>query len=66
MTSSSYHTKIVAQAIRLENNTKTGRSYLVFEILDPEFRQKIITSWSEDLDLEIDSENNLVLKDDSE
>ncbi|MAE87673.1 MAG: hypothetical protein CMB80_33375 [Flammeovirgaceae bacterium] len=46
-----YH--IVANAVRLEHDPKTDTFYLVFEITDEKFRNKIKRDWTQDIDLRV-------------
>jgi len=46
-----YH--VVASAVRLEHEAKTDTIYLVFEITDEEFRNRIKKNWTEDIDLKV-------------
>ena len=46
-----YH--IVAEAVRLEHEQKTDTFYLVFEITDEKFRNRIKQDWTQDIDLRV-------------
>ncbi len=46
-----YHT--VAVAVRLEHLPDKDRVFLVFEIIDEQFKQKIKTDWTQDLEVEL-------------
>jgi hypothetical protein len=50
-TRSLYHT--VATAVRIEHIPETDRVFLVFEIVDEQFKQKIKADWTQDIDLEL-------------
>lgn len=43
----------VAVAVRLEHNKNTDTFYLVFEITDEKFRNKIKKDWTQDIDLRV-------------
>ena len=43
----------VAIAVRLEHDPQTDTFYLVFEITDEKFRNKIKNDWTQDIDLKI-------------
>ena len=44
-----YH--IVAEAVRIEHEKATDTFYLVFEITDEKFRNRIKNDWTQDIDL---------------
>ena len=46
-----YH--IVAEAVRIEHEQKSDTFYLVFEITDEKFRNRIKTDWTQDIDLKV-------------
>ena len=43
--------KVVATAIRVEVDQKEDENYLVFQIKDEEFKNKIRKDWLQDIDL---------------
>lgn len=43
----------VATAIRIEHNERTDDVYLVFEIVDDEFKKQIKEDWMQDIPLKI-------------
>ena len=43
----------VARAVRIETDEKSGKLYIVFEITDEKFKQKIKNNWNEDMPLEL-------------
>lgn len=43
----------VARAIRMEIDNNTGDLYLVFKIIDEDFKQKVREDWMDDIKLEI-------------
>jgi hypothetical protein len=53
--------KVVAEAIRIEYEEKSDTVYLVFEITDNDFKNKIKKDWTIDIDLELENKK-LILK----
>lgn len=45
--------KTVATAVRVEYNPETDKLFLVFEVVDEQFKQRIKTDWSQDIDLKL-------------
>ena len=45
--------QVVAEAVRLEHDPKTDTFYLVFQITDEKFRNKIKKDWTQDIDLRV-------------
>lgn len=43
----------VARAVRIETDEKSGKLYIVFEIIDEKFKQKIKNEWDKDIPLEL-------------
>lgn len=43
----------VAVAVRIEHETETDRVFLVFEIVDEKFKQRIKQDWTQDIDLKV-------------
>jgi len=42
--------KIVAEAVRIEHEEKTGRLYIVFEVKDEKYKQDIKKNWMQDIE----------------
>lgn len=53
--------KVVAEAVRVEFEEKSGALYLVFEIIDEDFKKRIKQDWTADIELELDNKK-LILK----
>lgn len=49
--------KIIAQAVRIEQDTFKHEVYLVFQIIDEEFKQDVLKNWTQDLDLKLLGKN---------
>ena len=45
--------KVVAEAVRLEYEEKTGDLYIVFKIVDEQYKQNIKKTWTEDIEYQI-------------
>lgn len=45
--------KAVATAVRVERDDKTDTMYLVFQVTDEKFKQKVKKDWNQDIDLKI-------------
>lgn len=45
--------KVVARAVRTELESKSDRFFIVFEIIDEEFKSKIKKNWDDDIELKI-------------
>ena len=45
--------KTVATAARIEVNEDTGEMYIVFQITDEEFKNKIKKDWMQDIELKL-------------
>jgi hypothetical protein len=43
----------VARAIRMEIDPNTGDLYLVFKVVNEDFKQRVRDNWSADVDLQI-------------
>lgn len=48
---------IVAKGIRFEIDPATGKMYLIFEVIDNNYKEDIYKDWSKDEDLEIEGRN---------
>lgn len=44
----------VAKAVRLEENSKTDETFIVFKIIDTKFKQKVREDWNGDIELVLD------------
>lgn len=42
--------KVVAEAVRLEYEEKTGKLYIVFEVKDEKYKQDIKKNWTKDIE----------------
>ena len=42
--------KVVAEAVRIEYEEKTGKLYIVFEVKDEKYKQDIRTNWTKDIE----------------
>lgn len=47
----------VAKVIRVEHNPNTDKIYLVFEIVDESFRQRVKRDWMQDIDVKLVGRN---------
>ena len=54
-----YH--VVAEAVRVEFDEKSGAVYLVFELTDEDFKKRIKENWTSDIEVEF-KDNKLILK----
>ena len=45
--------KVIAEASRIEIDEYTGKVFIVFEVLDPEFKLKIKSAWTKDIEFKI-------------
>ena len=43
----------VARALRMEIDTLTGELYLVFKVIDEDFKQRVREDWEADVELKI-------------
>ena len=53
---------VVATAVRVEYNSDSDEVYLVFLIVDQDFKKRIKKDWTQDIDLELINKN-LVISD---
>jgi len=53
--------KIVAKAVRTELESKSNRFFIVFEIVDEEFKNQIKKNWDKDVELRV-LDKNLVIE----
>lgn len=42
--------KVVAEAVRIEYEEKTGKLYIVFEVKDGQYKQSIKKNWTKDME----------------
>jgi hypothetical protein len=42
--------KVVAEAVRIEYEEKTGKLYIVFEVKDEQYKQTIKKNWTKDIE----------------
>lgn len=42
--------KVVAEAVRIEYEEKTGKMYIVFEVKDEKYKQDIRKNWTKDIE----------------
>ena len=52
--------EVVAKAIRMEHDPDTNKVFLVFEIVEENFKNRIKASWAQDIELKLLG-RNLVL-----
>lgn len=52
--------KIIAQAKRIEVDSSSGKTYIVFEIIDEQYKQSLKKDWINDIEFII-LDKNLVL-----
>jgi hypothetical protein len=45
--------KIIGEAVRLEYDEHNGKLFIVFEIKDEKQKQKIKTSWTDDIEMRL-------------
>lgn len=45
--------QIVANAVRVEFNPKSDELFIVFQVVDEEFKSKIKENWMQDIELKI-------------
>jgi hypothetical protein len=45
--------KILAEAVRLEYESKTGELFIVFKVKDEKFKQDIKTKWVNDIEYKL-------------
>lgn len=49
--------KVVAEAVRLEYEEKTGKLYIVFEVKDEKYKQDIKKNWTKDIEYRLVDKN---------
>jgi len=57
MVNSSSNNKVVAKGIRLEIDPLTGDLYLIFKIVDEQFKQKVREDWENDVEMQVDGKD---------
>ena len=57
--------KIIAELARVEYEEKSGKLYIVFEVIDPQSKQDIKDNWTADIDYRI-IDKKLVLEEERE
>ncbi len=45
--------KVVAEAVRIEYEEKTGKLYIVFEVKDEKYKQDIRKNWTKDIEYKL-------------
>jgi hypothetical protein len=45
--------EILAEAVRIEYEEKTGKLYLVFEVINEKLKQDIIRDWTKDIEFRL-------------
>ena len=45
--------EVVAEAVRIEFEEKTGKLFIVFEVKNEKFKQDIIKNWTNDIEFKI-------------
>lgn len=53
--------KVVAEAVRIEYEEKTGKLYIVFEVKDEKYKQDIKKNWMNDIEYKL-IDRSLVLQ----
>jgi len=45
--------EVVAEAVRIEFEEKTGKLYIVFEVIDEKYKQDIKKNWIQDIEYKL-------------
>jgi len=45
--------KVVAEAVRVEYEEKTGKMYIVFEVKDEKYKQDLKKNWTKDIEFRL-------------
>lgn len=45
--------KVVAEAVRIEYEEKSGKMYIVFEIKDEKYKQDLKKNWTKDIEFRL-------------
>jgi hypothetical protein len=53
--------KVVAEAVRIEWEEKTGKLFIVFEVKDEKYKQDIKKNWAQDIEYKL-IDKSLVLE----
>lgn len=48
-----YNEEILAEAVRIEYEEKTGKLFIVFEVKNEKFKQDIKKNWTKDLEYKL-------------
>lgn len=49
--------KLIGTATRIEYNDYTDKLYIVFEVVDPQYKQSIKQDWTKDIEFRIVNKN---------
>lgn len=47
------HQEVLAEAVRIEVEEKTGKTFIVFEVKSEKFKQTIKTTWTQDIEFRL-------------
>lgn len=56
--------KVVAEAVRIEYEEKSGKLYIVFEVKDEKYKQDIKKNWTKDIEYKL--VDRLLIKEEAE
>jgi len=45
--------KVVAEAVRIEYEDRTGKFYIVFEVIDEKYKQSLKKDWVKDIEFRL-------------
>ena len=45
--------KVVAEAVRIEYEEKSGKMYIVFEVTDEKYKQDLKRNWTKDIEFRL-------------
>jgi len=62
MKNKTYVNQTVATAVRMEHNPDTDELFLVFQIVDEDFKRRIKRDWTQDVELKILGRNLILEK----
>lgn len=57
--------EVVAEAVRLEYEERSGRLYIVFEVKNEKFKQDIKRNWTKDIEYKV-IDKQLILEEEEE
>lgn len=57
--------EVVAEAVRLEYEERSGRLYIVFEVKNEKFKQDIKRNWTQDIEYKV-IDKQLILNEEEE